>query len=64
MATIFSAPFIPATNWIAPETPQHMMSFGLTVRPESPIWQRASVHPASTSARVLTNFPSSSSASS
>ena len=36
-AMIFSAPFIPATNCTEPEMPQQRISFGLTVRPESPI---------------------------
>ena len=34
MATICSAVFIPAWNWIAPDMPQANMSRGLTVRPK------------------------------
>ena len=44
IATIVSDPLMPATNWIAPETPHVMISFGLTVRPESPICRFASSH--------------------
>ena len=48
---------MPATNCIAPETPQVMISFGLTVRPLRPIWKRGSIHPASTTARVEARRP-------
>ena len=36
---ICSLPFMQEVNWIAPLTPQVMISFGLTVRPESPIYR-------------------------
>lgn len=36
---------MPATNWIAPDTPQVMISLGRTVRPERPTCRLASIQP-------------------
>ena len=35
--TMWSLPFMQLVNWMAPLTPQVMISFGRTVRPERPI---------------------------
>ena len=41
IATIQSDPVMQEVNWIAPDTPQVMISFGRTVLPESPIFRRS-----------------------
>ena len=64
MDTMQSEWSIPATNWMAPDTPQVMISFGRTVLPLNPTWHFASTHPASASGLVQATCPSNSSANS
>ena len=64
MATIFSLAFMQAVNWIAPDTPQVMISLGRTVRPDRPICRRLDSQPFSTSGRVTASAPPRASANS